>query len=378
MVKGADTVAEDRPLTQYHTVSGSDSRWRAVLDRDRSQDGLFVYAVNSTRIYCRPSCAARRPRRERVSFFSSPGDAERAGFRPCLRCRPDLEEVPDHQVELVRQACRAIESHDGHQPLTLASLAALLHIDPYHLQKTFKKHLGVTPREYLSGLRRDRLKQLCREGWDVASALHQAGYGSSSRLYESAPTILGMTPGAYSRGGKGMSIGYTLVDSPLGRLLAAATPRGVCAVYLGESDPSLEEALAQEYPAADIRRDDAGLQAAAEELVAHLAGRQPSLDLPLDIRATAFQLRVYQELKAIPYGGTSTYQEIAERLGDPGACRAVARACAGNPAALLIPCHRVVRKDGGLAGYRWGIERKKRLLETEKEAASRTEAEAQE
>ena len=268
-------MAADQPVIQNQAMPDSEHCWQAVQSRDKSQDGLFVYAVDSTRIYCRPSCPSRRPHRERVSFFPGPGDAERAGFRPCRRCRPDLKEMPNLQSELVQKVCRIIEGHDSQQPLTLASLAAIVHTDPHHLQKTFKKHLGVTPREYLSSLRRDRLKELCREGWDVTSALHQAGYGSSSRLYEQAPTILGMTPGAYSRGGKGMSIGYTLVGSPLGRLLAAATARGVCAVYLGESDSSLEEALTREYPAADIRRDDASLQAAAEELISHLAGRQP-------------------------------------------------------------------------------------------------------
>lgn len=231
--------------------------------------------------------------------------------------------------------------------------------------------MGITPRQYFEACRLSRLKALCREGRNVTSALYDAGYGSSSRLYEQAPSRFGMTPGTYRRGGQGMKIGYAIAESPLGRLLVAATETGICAVSLGESDSDLIQALAREYPAAEIREDGSGLGEWVEALLEYLGGWQPHLDLPLDLRVTAFQQRVYQELRAIPYGETRTYQEVAAALGQPGAVRAVARACAANPVALLVPCHRVLRKDGRPGGYRWGLERKARLLAMESEGRER-------
>ncbi|MHB8919321.1 MAG: bifunctional DNA-binding transcriptional regulator/O6-methylguanine-DNA methyltransferase Ada [Desulfocucumaceae bacterium] len=340
--------------------------WQAVMNRDKQFDGFFVYAVRSTGIYCRPSCSSKRPRREQVVFFPMPEAAEQAGFRPCLRCRPQKADIQDPMAKMVQQVCQIIEKHDFSKPLTLSALGAQLFINPQHLQKTFKRYMGITPRQYIESCRLHRLKVLFKGGKDVTNALFEAGYSSSSRLYEQAPARLGMTPGTYLRGGKGMDIDYTIVDSPLGRLLIGSTGKGLCAVSLGESDAALIKTLYKEYPAAEIRRNDKGLGRCKEILTKYWNGLQPHEDLPLDLRATAFQWRVYEELRAIPYGSTRSYEEIARAIGKPKAFRAVARACAGNPVALLIPCHRVVRKDGALAGYRWGIKRKESLLELEK------------
>jgi AraC family transcriptional regulator of adaptative response/methylated-DNA-[protein]-cysteine methyltransferase len=272
----------------------------------------------------------------------------------------------DARVETIRDICRYIEVNlEG--PLTLAELGRRAGLSPQHLQRTFKRVTGISPRQYADACRLGRLKSRLRQRRTVTMALYEAGYGSSSRLYERASSQLGMTPATYQRGGRAMDIHYTLTDCPLGRLLLAATERGVSAVYFGDSDASLEAALAREYPAAQITPDNGRLRPWLAELLEHLRGRQPHLDLPLDVQATAFQWRVWQELRRIPHGSTRTYQEIAERLGQPTAARAVARACATNPVSVIIPCHRVVRGDGDLAGYRWGLERKRQLLEQERE-----------
>lgn len=364
----------NRAFTQLQGPStpDEDACWRAVLARDPRSDGAFVYAVRSTGIYCRPSCPARRPQREQVLFFAMPAAAERMGFRPCRRCRPQQAATPDPQVELVQRACRYIEAHSN-EPLTLAGLGAQFHLSPHHLQRTFKRIMGITPRQYAEACRLNQLKAQLRAGEAVTGALYEAGFGSSSRLYERAPARLGMTPATYRRGGQGVRIGYTIVDCPLGRLLVAATGHGVCAVSLGDSDADLVAALVHEYPAAAIERDDAGLSQWVSAILAYLNGQQPHLDLPLDVQATAFQWQVWEALRSIPYGSTRSYREIAQALGQPTAARAVARACATNPVALVIPCHRAVRQDGGLGGYRWGLERKRRLLEQERTTASPTD-----
>jgi AraC family transcriptional regulator of adaptative response/methylated-DNA-[protein]-cysteine methyltransferase len=337
--------------------------WTAVLGRDRTADGLFVYAVRSTGVYCRPSCASRRPNRNRVTFFETPEDARRGGYRACRRCDPDATAVADPWIEKVRRACVYLSNVDGHP--ALATLAARLGGSPYHLQRNFKRLVGVTPREYAEAVRLRKVKRQLRQGGDVTAAMLDAGYGSSSRFYERAAPMLGMAPSTYRRGGAGMTIGYAIVDSPLGRLLVAATNRGVCAVAMGSSDAELERALAREYPAATISADHGALAEWTTAIVAHLEGRRPRLDLPLDVQATAFQWQVWQALAAIPYGETRTYAEIAKAIGRPRAVRAVARACATNPVALAIPCHRVVAADGGPSGYRWGAARKKALLQRE-------------
>jgi AraC family transcriptional regulator of adaptative response/methylated-DNA-[protein]-cysteine methyltransferase len=270
----------------------------------------------------------------------------------------------DDQVDLVEAACRYIEAH-LEEPLTLDVLATHVGRSAGHFQRTFKRVTGVSPRQYADACRLGRLKARLKDRRTVTMAMYEAGYGSSSRLYERAAAQLGMTPSTYQRGGRGMRLRYTFADCPLGRLLLAATDRGVSAVYLGDSDRALEKELRREYPEAERTRDDAALGAWLHALLEHLEGREPHLDLPLDVQATAFQRRVWQELQAIPYGSTRTYGEIARRLGQPKATRAVARACASNPVAVVVPCHRVVREDGTLGGYRWGLQRKKKILARE-------------
>jgi AraC family transcriptional regulator of adaptative response/methylated-DNA-[protein]-cysteine methyltransferase len=280
----------------------------------------------------------------------------------------NADEARDPHVELVRATCRHIEANlEG--PLTLAALGAQAGLSPGHLQRLFKRVTGISPRQYADACRLGVLKTRLKERRTVTMALYEAGYGSSSRLYERAGAQLGMTPATYGRGGPHTHIRYAVADCPLGRLLLAATDRGVCALYLGDRDGPLEEALGREFPAAQRRRE-AGLREWLAELLAHLEGRRPHLELPLDVQATAFQWRVWQELRAIPYGSTRTYTQIAERLGQPTAARAVARACATNPVSVVIPCHRVVRGDGSLGGYRWGLARKQALLDQEKAVAS--------
>lgn len=357
-------MARERTLREVHKVR-QDARWQRVLARDSRSDGAFVYAVRSTGIYCRPSCASRRPRREQVVFFSLPTTAERAGFRPCRRCRPEQVKPLDPQVEMVRRACLDLDAHPG-ETVTLATLAAHVGASPFHLQRTFKRVMGISPREYQDARRMERFKKELKENRNVTYALYEAGFGSSSRLYERAPSKLGMTPSTYRKGGIGVRIRYTVVASPLGRLLMAATDRGVCRVGMGDSDRLLENDLRKEFPAAEIIRDDSALRAWSNALLKHLGGWQPHLELPLDIQATAFQNRVWQTLQRIPLGSTRSYSEVARAVGKPHAARAVARACATNPVAILIPCHRVVESSGGLGGYHWGVKRKKGLIERER------------
>jgi len=362
------------------------AQWDAVRSRDHRADGLFVYAVRSTGIYCRPSCPSRKPRREQVVFFSLPEAAEQEGFRACQRCRPRAVRLRDPRIEAVARVCREIdqrllaESGDGatDQRLTLSALGRSAGMSPHQLERAFRRAMGITPRQYADAQRMRRLKSHLKKGDNVTTALYEAGYGSSSRLYERAPSHLGMTPAAYGRGGEGMEIHYAIVQSPLGRLLAGATQRGISAVYLGESDATLRSELRKEYPRASrvaegcgSKTSRHGLSAWAEKIVAHLAGQQPHLDLPTDVQATAFQRRVWEELRRIPYGTTRTYTEVARAIGRPTAIRAVARACATNPTSVVVPCHRVIREDGNLAGYRWGIERKRSLLDREATGAPR-------
>lgn len=339
--------------------------WQAVLARDIKFDGQFVFAVESTKIYCRPSCPARRPRRDRVSFFALPEAAEKSGFRACKRCHPKQLSLADPQVAMVRHACRLIEENLD-EPMNLESLGTTLGYSSFHLQRTFKNIMGVTPRDYAEACRTNRFKSGVRAGKSLTTAMYDAGYGSSSRLYERADAELGMTPATYGRGGADVAISYAITETQFGYLLVAATPKGLCAVTLGDSPDDLEAKLKLEYAAARITQDAGSLNNSVKEIVNYLEGKQPRLSLPLDIRATAFQRQVWNALRAIPYGATRSYSEVAQGIGKPQAVRAVARACATNPVALVIPCHRVVREDKSLGGYRWGIERKKKLLETER------------
>lgn len=357
-------------LDQQMTIwtDGQDELWEAVMAKDSKFDGTFVFAVSSTKIYCRPSCPSRRPRRERVNYFRLPEAAEQSGFRACRRCHPKRATAIDPQVKMVQRACRYIEAQDE-TSVTLADLAEHIGISAFHLQRVFKKIMGITPRQYADACRIGRFKRRVRESGSVAGAMYDAGFSSSSRLYARAPAELGMTPATYGRGGRGAHIGYTIASCSLGLLLVATTERGLCAVKLGESDSALVDDLRKEYPSAEIHRADATLSEAVDDLLNYLAGKQPDLQLPLDIQATAFQWRVWEHLRAIPYGDTRSYSDVANAMGQPKAVRAVARACATNPVALVIPCHRVVREDQSLGGYRWGLKRKETLLEKENSVA---------
>jgi AraC family transcriptional regulator of adaptative response/methylated-DNA-[protein]-cysteine methyltransferase len=339
----------------------SEMQWQHVMARDARQDGRFVFAVRTTGIYCRPSCPSRRPRRDSVEFFPDPQQAERAGYRACLRCKPTEVSA---QAQFVMRARMFLDESQG--VLTLADLSKRVGVSPFHLQRLFKRATGLSPREYQSARRMQQVKHGLRKGDDVTTAIYDAGFGSPSRLYEKASQQLGMTPGAYSRAGAGMTIQYAIVASPLGRLLVAATPRGLCAVRFGESAIEMERGLREEFRAAEIYRDDAALQPYLQPLLRNLRGERTTIDVPLDVRATAFQKKVWDALRQIPSGQTRSYAEVARDIGESKAVRAVARACASNPVALAVPCHRVVRSDGNLAGYRWGIERKKKLLEQER------------
>jgi AraC family transcriptional regulator of adaptative response/methylated-DNA-[protein]-cysteine methyltransferase len=340
-----------------------DLRWQAVLARDVSQDGKFVFAVSSTGVYCRPSCAARRPRRANVTFFAQPDQAEKAGYRACLRCRPRA--IGGHgATETVKAICRYIEQHLD-EPLTLARLGSEFHQSPFHLQRTFKSVLGITPRAYADSCRMNQLKGNLRAGHSVTRSMYDAGYSSSSRLYERTASQLGMTPDKYRRGAIAAPIRYTFADSPLGRMLIAATDKGICAIQFADSDDELEQGLRHEFPFAIRRRDDEAMRKWKEDLLRQVRGQHLNAALPLDIQATAFQRRVWTHLQSIPFGATRSYAAVAKAIGQPTATRAVARACATNPVAVVIPCHRVVSKSGDAGGYRWGMERKKALLELE-------------
>jgi AraC family transcriptional regulator of adaptative response/methylated-DNA-[protein]-cysteine methyltransferase len=346
-------------------VRDDERYWDAVLAHDRGFDGKFVYAVRSTGVYCRPSCPSRRPRRHHVVFYPDPEAAEQAGFRACRRCGGHAVADARPRAKMITQALTEIAAADEGAP-TLAALSSKLSVNPNRLARGFKRLTGITPRDYAEAQRLRRLKTGLRNDASVTEAIYEAGYGSSRAVYERAQSQLGMTPGAYRRGGAGMNIAYTIVDSPLGRLLVASTARGVCSVCLGDSDSTLEQALFKEYPKAGIERDSNGLNATVKALQKHLAGRMPHLDLPVDVQATAFQWRVWRELARVPYGETRSYSDVARAIGQPRAVRAVANACANNRVAVVIPCHRVVRQDGDLGGYRWGIDRKRALLDREK------------
>jgi AraC family transcriptional regulator, regulatory protein of adaptative response / methylated-DNA-[protein]-cysteine methyltransferase len=351
-------------MLSMNRIPNDEQLWQAVVSKDARFDGQFVFAVSSTGVYCRPSCPSRRAHRERVRFFDVPEAAEQAGFRACLRCQPQRARVLDPQMELVQRVCTLLNSSDS-ETVKLAELASHAGVSVFHLQRTFKRVMGISPRQYLAARRFGNFKALVRKGDSVTTALYESGFNSSSRLYEYASEELGMTPATYSRGGRGVNINYTIVASSMGRLLVAMTERGVCAVRMGDTDAELEKDLREEFPHAKIKRDDSALREQLQKILSHLDNNEPRLDLPLDIRATAFQRQVWDKLRAIPYGQTVSYGDVAKALGKPGAVRAVGRACATNPVALVIPCHRVVREDQSLGGYRWGLERKKKLLARE-------------
>lgn len=339
--------------------------WRAVQERDRRFDGRFVYAVSSTRIFCRPSCSSRRPTKSRVEFFGSPTDAERAGYRACKRCRPTATQAPTIERAVAR-ATDFLRAHTG-APVTLATLSREVGVSASHLQRAFKRTMGLSPREYHDAERRRLLASRLRKGDTVSRATFEAGYGSSSRVYEHAATTMGMTPGTIGKGGAGQRIQFSIVSSPLGRLIAAYTERGICHVALGDDDAALESALRSDFQRAEIHPAGPVIHEWIAAIVNGLddASELSARSIPLDARGTAFQHRVWSALQQIPRGTTLSYTDVAKRIGQPSAVRAVARACATNPVAVVIPCHRVVREDGTLGGYRWGLDRKRRLLERE-------------
>lgn len=362
-----------------------EAAWEAVRRRDASMTGRFVFGVTTTGIYCQPGCPSPRPRREHVRFFGTPTDARQAGFRACRRCRPDGPPAPvprdsapraDSPARLHTDDLRRLVTHvdaalaDGGRP-SVASLAAAVGLAPVILRRRLEATLGIGPRALLTGRQLARLRERLLAGDGVTDALYAAGYGSSSRLYERAQDALGMTPGAYRRGGAGVNIGWTTTATPLGLLLVATTARGVCAVYLGDSVSDLQAALEAEFPRATITPgvEHAEWVAAA----AAVASGQAAEDVPLDLQGTAFQQRVWLTLRAIPRGETRTYAELAAMIGQPTAVRAAARACATNKVSLLVPCHRVVGRDASLTGYRWGVERKRRLLDFERRSPASDE-----
>ena len=354
----------DTGRTPGTSSSALDPRWAALASRDGKADGTFFYGVTSTGIYCRPSCPSRRPRADRVRFFDTTTGARQSGFRACKRCRPDTVGLAQPGVEAVRRASAYLATHATEQ-VTLGHLGRVASMSPHHLQRRFKAIVGLSPREYQAAVRAGKLRSILRTGRDVTTAIYEAGYGSPSRVYEAAPTGKGMSPSLYRRGGAGMLIGYSTVSSPLGLVLVAATADGVCSVKLGDSDAALVRDLRQEYPAADIKANQQSRTAWVKAILKHLRGAEPSLDLPIDVQATAFQWKVWRALQRIPYGETRAYAEVALAIGQPTAARAVARACATNPVCLVVPCHRVVPAAGGVGGYRWGTERKAKLLAKE-------------
>lgn len=333
--------------------------WRAVQRRDKSFDGRFVYAVSSTRIFCRPSCASRRPTKSNVEFFPSPSDAERAGYRACKRCRP--ASAAGSAIDKALAAASAFLTQHAGEPVTLSRLSREVGVSAFHLQREFKRAFGVSPREFQDANRRRVLATRLRKGDTVSRATYEAGFGSSSRVYERK---LGMSPADLRKGGAGQRIQFAIVTSRLGRLLGAYTEKGVCAVAIGDDDKKLEKSLREQFPKADIRAAGSTINEWVTAIVRGIGGEiNPSI--PLDAQGSAFQWRVWKALQQIPRGTTLSYSEVAKAIGQPTAARAVARACATNPVALVIPCHRVVRDDGSLGGYRWGIEKKAELLEIE-------------
>jgi AraC family transcriptional regulator, regulatory protein of adaptative response / methylated-DNA-[protein]-cysteine methyltransferase len=340
-----------------------DPRWPSVLSRDPNADGQFFYSVATTGIYCRPSCASRTPRPENVRFHASCEAAEQAGFRPCKRCRPDQPPLARQHADMVAGICRLMEQAESVPPL--AELARHAGMSVYHFHRLFKAATGLTPRAYAAARRGERLRRELASDGTVTDAIFEAGYGSSSRFYETAGQLLGMTPTTYRSGGDNTAIRFALGECSLGALLVACSARGICEISLGDDPETLVRALQDRFPKAELRGGESDFEQWVATVVGFIEAPPLGLDLPLDVRGTAFQQRVWQALREIPPGTTASYTEIARRIGAPNAVRAVAGACAANTLAVAIPCHRVVRNDGALSGYRWGVERKQALLERE-------------
>lgn len=340
-----------------------DIRWAAVCERNAQADGQFFYSVATTGVYCRPSCPSRTARRTNVRFHPTAVDAEAAGFRPCRRCRPDQPSQKLRRAAIVERVCRWIEGADS--ALTLQELAERAGISPFHLHRLFKQTTGLTPRAYAAARRGGKVRAELSRRETVTEAIYGAGYNSSGRFYEEAQRFLGMTPGRFRAGGEGMQITFAVGQTSLGAILVGATELGVCVILLGDDPEALLHDMERRFPKAELIGGDEAFEGLVAKVVGAVERPEVGLELPLDIRGTAFQQRVWSALRAIPAGKTVTYTEIAEAIGAPTAARAVAAACAANPLAVAIPCHRVVRTDGGLSGYRWGVERKRELLERE-------------
>jgi AraC family transcriptional regulator of adaptative response/methylated-DNA-[protein]-cysteine methyltransferase len=349
------------------SFASDDDKWAAVLRSDPAADGVFVLSVRSTGIYCRPTCGARTPLRRNVRFHPNPADAERAGFRPCKRCRPNEASPAERRAIAIAAACRMIESAET--PPSLAQIAAAVAMSPHNFHRVFRAATGVTPRAYAAARRDQRLRAELGRAGSVTEAIYGAGFGSSGRFYEASGNMLGMTPRAFRAGGAGAAIRFAVGECSLGAILVAASETGICAIELGDDPEALARGLQDRFPAASLVGDDSEFAALVARVVGIVDGGETASELPLDIRGTAFQRRVWQALTEIPAGGVVSYTEIAARIGNPKATRAVAGACAANPLAVAIPCHRVVRRDGNPAGYRWGVERKLTLLAREAAAA---------
>ncbi|SIO60844.1 AraC family transcriptional regulator, regulatory protein of adaptative response / methylated-DNA-[protein]-cysteine methyltransferase [Singulisphaera sp. GP187] len=361
------TTAIERTDAIASPFSNDEARWQAVVDRNPVADGTFYYSVRTTGVYCKPSCAARSALRKNVRFHATCQDAESAGFRACKRCKPTEKGLAERQAAMIAQACRTIEAAD--EVPSLDELATSVGMSRYHFHRIFKEQTGLTPKGYASAHRAQRVRAALTRSPTVTQAIYGAGFNSNSRFYESSTEVLGMTPTAFRAGGTGASIRFAIGECWLGSILVAASDKGVCAILLGDDPDELAHDLQDRFPKAQLIGGDADFEQWVAKVVGFLETPSLGLDLPLDIRGTAFQQRVWDALRAIPAGSTATYAEIANQIGQPKAVRAVAQACAANALAVAIPCHRVVRTDGSLSGYRWGVERKSRLLRREQGAS---------
>src|SRR5436305_5088518 len=355
------TMIAERPSTQNFVTD--ERRWHAVIDRNRGADGAFFFSVRTTGVYCRPSCGARLPRRENVAFHATPADAEAAGFRACLRCKPNLDRSEDAQAKAVARACRAIEQAE--EPPRLEALAKMVGQSPYHFNRVFKAVTGLTPKAYADAHRGKRVRDELKRAGTVTEAIYSAGFNSNGRFYAASDELLGMTPTHFRAGGAGATIRFAIGECALGAILVAATDKGVCAITLGDDPQNLVRAFQDDFPKAQLVGGDKDFERIVAAAVGLVDGSPSEFKLPLDVRGTAFQQRVWQALRDIPVGKTASYSEIAAKIGAPASVRAVAGACASNRIAVAIPCHRVVRTDGSLSGYRWGVERKRALLQRE-------------